>query len=274
MHNLVKMKNNKHKILVLSDLTDQSTNVLKSASKIAQVIDGKIELFHVRKPTDLVEKESNLSAVRGLKDHYVLADKKLKALCETISEKTQVSIKHSFSFGNLKNEIEAHILKTKPDFIVLGKRVSKTPGFLGDRIFSFILKKFEGPVLLASNDAVLENESTLSLGLYNETTIQSNISSLNAIISNTEGPIRSFSIRDKPTETIEEQKLTSDGIVSYIFEKNGQTLKNMSNYMQKNKVNLLLVDRKSKNSSTKKDLSISALNDLALTIKVPLLFSH
>ncbi len=268
------MKNTKHKILVLSDLTDQSINVVKSASKIAEVIDGSIEIFHVRKPTKVVEKESSLSAVRLLKDNYVLVDKKLKALCDAISKKTPVSINHSFSFGNLKNEIEDAIRKTKPDIIILGKKMSRTPNFLGDNVFSFVLKKFEGPVLLATNDSVLEDQTKLSLGLFNETTIESNFPCVNSIISSAKTPFKSFSVSDKYSETVHKEKSTNSKLVSYIFEKNDQALKNMSNYIQKSKVNLLLIDRKSRTSSNKKGLSISELNNLATTLKVPLLFSN
>lgn len=266
------MINTKNKILVLTDLSDQSINVVKSASKIAQLIDGDIELFHVRKPTKVVEKESSLSAVRVFKDHYVDIEKKLTALSDSLSEDVSTQVSYSFEFGNLKNEISNHIEKTKPDIIVLGKRGSKTPAFFGDNMFSVVLKKFSGPVLLATNDTNLEDSAQLSLGLYNNANFESNVPFINSIVSGTDRPIRSFSVEsDFSNSEAQKQSLNFD-VIPYVFENNDATLKNMSNYIDKDKVNLLLVNRKS--NTTKKDLSISALNDLAYSIKVPLLFSN
>ena len=268
------MKNTtKYKILVLSDLTDASAQVLKSASRMAQIIEGEIEIFHVRKPTKIVKKESHLSAVRVLKDHYVQVKKKLETMSVAVSENTQIKVNYFFSFGNVKNEIVEHIEKSKPDIIVLGKRTSNTPNFLGDNIFTLILKKFQGVIMVANNEYVLEAQTKLSLGLYNSINTEYNIPCINSIISNTNRPICSFSVTDSTTEIIVESDKSKENIVSFVFDKNDQTLKTMSNYMYKNDVNLLLVDRKSAaNNST--SLSISDLNELAYTIKIPLLLSN
>ncbi len=268
------MKNkNKYKVLVLSDLTDDSVQVLRSASRIAKEIDGEIEVFHVRKPTKVVEKTSHLSAVRSLKDNFVLVEKKLEDMCALVSEDTQMKVNPFFSFGNLKNEITDYIEKSKPDIVVLGKRTSKTPVFLGDNIFTFILKNFQGVVMVANNENVLEAKTELCLGLFNSTTFNSTIPLMNTIISNTGKPIRSFGVTSKDKEPVIENETKNESLVSYVFEKNDQTLKTMSNYMDINKVNLLLVDRKSASNSSD-SLSISELNELAYTIKIPLLLSN
>jgi nucleotide-binding universal stress UspA family protein len=266
--------NSKYKVLVLSDLTDASVNVLKSAARIAEIIKGEIEIFHVRKPTKVVENESHLSAVRAIKDHYVLVDKKLKTVVASISESTRVKVNHFFAFGNIKNEIEAHIKKTQPDIVVLGKKMSNTPNFLGDNIFAFILKKFRGVVMVANNENVLESQTKLSLGLFNSTNLESDIPTINKIISNAEGPIRSFAVANTNEEPTAKGGTRKDSIVSYIFEKNDQTLNAMSNYMDRNKVNLLLVDRKSIFSSSSENVSISELSELTATINIPLLLSN
>lgn len=263
---------NKYKILVLSNLTDASTQVLKSASRIAQLIEAEVELFHVRKPTKIIKNESHLSAVRELKDHYVLVEKKLETMTASISENTQLKVSHFFTFGNIKTEILEHIEKSKPDIIVLGKRMSNTPNFLGDNIFTLLLKHFQGAILVGNDEFVLEHKTKVSLGLFNSTNTKTSVPCINSIISNTDRPIRSFSIANSiPKEANDTAK---EDIVSYVFEKNDQALKNMSNYVLKNKVNLLFVDRESKVSNTTDSLTISELNELVNTIKTPVLLSN
>lgn len=266
------MKNStSYKVLVLLGLTDQSVNVLKSATRMAQIIGGDLELFHVRKPTKVVERESHLSAVRVIKDHYVLVENELKAMCDSVHKNFEVKADHFFAFGNIKNEIENHIKKTKPDIVVVGKRVSKTPNFLGDNIVPFVLKKFKGVVMVADNDNVLEAERKLSLGLFNSGTIETDHQFIDTIISNTESPICSFEVANSVQGTRDKSDIMNKKVVSYVFEKNGQTLKTMSNYMDKNKVNLLFVNRKPRSSTTTNSLSISEMNNLAHNLKVPLL---
>ncbi len=264
---------NKYKVLVLSDLSEESTQVLKSASRIAKEIDGEIEIFHVRKGTKVVENESHLSAVRSLKDNFVLVEKKLKDISASVSENMQVKVSHFFSFGNIKNEIVDHIEKSKPDIVVLGKRISNAPNFFGDNILTLILKNFQGVIMVANNINVLENQCKLSLGLFNSSSTQSGVPFLNSILSNTNTPIRSFAVLRKNEEPVTKSDIKNDNLVSYVFEKNDNTLQTMSNYMDKNKVNLLLVYRKS-TSEDSKDMSISEFNELANTINIPVLLSN
>ncbi|MAZ71667.1 MAG: hypothetical protein CMC70_00835 [Flavobacteriaceae bacterium] len=266
--------NNKYKILVLVDLTDNSVNVLKSATRMAQIIGGEIEIFHVRKPTKVVRKESHLSAVRVIKDHFVLVENELKSMGNQVSENNKVIKEQFFAFGNLKNEIENQIKKINPDILVLGKKMSKTPAFMGDNLLPFILKKFQGVVMVADNTNVLGAESKINLGLYNTNTLQSKLGYIDALVSNSEASIRAYEVAGALKTTNPTSGQYDASIVSYVFEQNDTTLQTMSNYMDKNKINLLFVNRNSKTSDKKGGLSISELNNLAHSIKVPLLFAN
>ena len=47
------MKNNKYKILVLSDLSKTTRNTLKSSISLAKIVDADINFLYVKKPTKL-----------------------------------------------------------------------------------------------------------------------------------------------------------------------------------------------------------------------------
>ena len=64
------MEKSQYKILVLSDLTKSTTSTLRSSASLAKMIDGNVEFFCVKKPTDIVEKENQLSAIRTINKKY------------------------------------------------------------------------------------------------------------------------------------------------------------------------------------------------------------
>ncbi|HBR55008.1 MAG TPA: hypothetical protein DEA82_12820 [Flavobacteriaceae bacterium] len=266
--------NNKYKVLVLSDLTDDSINVLQTATKVAQIIDGQVDLFHVRKATNVVKQSNQLAAMRAINDNYKAIEKELNSLAGSVSEIDEIKINPVFSFGNIKKQIENHIETTKPDIVVLGKRKSVKPALFGDKIIPFVLKKFKGEVLLIDKDTVWDTQA-LSVGLFNATdNVDSNSQFIHHVIARSEKPVRAFKVADKTIAENEGNDPTLKEVVSYIFEKNDDALKTISNYMSKNKVNLMFVDRKPSTSKVATGLSISELNNLIDNLKAPLLLSR
>ncbi|MFC7356059.1 universal stress protein [Jejudonia soesokkakensis] len=260
--------NNKYKILVLSDLTNNSVNVLKSAARIAQIVDGELEIFHVRKAIKVVEKESNLSAARSIKEHYVTIGKKLQSMATSVREENQITTSHFSAFGNIKKEIENHIENSKPDIVVIGKRVSKMPAFFGDGVVSFLMKKFKGVVVVADNENILDSEAKLNMGLFNSNTTVSNNELINSILATTKSPIHSFEVANSIKGEPEKNQIGTERLVSYVFEKNDNTSHTIHKYMSKHKVNLLVVNRN--NSNTNKNFTVSELNDFIYNSKVPI----
>ena len=100
------MKSKKYKLLVLSDLNDSTLDILKSSVSLAKIIDGEINFFYVKKPTDIVGKENQLSALRTINKEHTVIDNKIKTVLKTISSDIAFDINYSFTFGNVKNEIE------------------------------------------------------------------------------------------------------------------------------------------------------------------------
>jgi nucleotide-binding universal stress UspA family protein len=236
------MKINKYKILVLSDLNKSTSKTIKSSVSLAKIVDADINFFYVKKPTEVVEKESQLSAMRTLNKEYFSIDKKIKSIIGPISEKYKIKINHTFSIGNLKNEIEKHIDQIRPDIIVLGKRKSKAINFIGDNITSFILKKHKGPIVIIDDKNELEPDKELSLGLFNYSKTN-DIFSEN-IIRSTKSPLKAFNIANNSDSLNNETPLKDTKTVEYVFSEGDNVLKNISNYLLKSNINLLFVNRK------------------------------
>jgi hypothetical protein len=146
----------KYKILVLSGLNKATSNILKSGVSLAKIVDADINLLYVKTPTEVVKNESQLSAIRTINKEYLSTNNIIKDLIKPISENYNVNINHSFTIGNLKNEISKYIDDNKPNVIILGKRKSKALKFIGDNITQFILKKHNGAIIIVIDKKTLD----------------------------------------------------------------------------------------------------------------------
>lgn len=260
------MRNNKYKILVLSDLKKSPSTILKNASSLAKIIDGDITFFHVKKPSDVVERESQLSAMRTINQEQIITGKKIQEALAPISKDYNVNINSTFAFGNVKNEIEEHIKATNPDVIVLGKRKAKGLRFLGDNITDFVLKIHKGPVMIASNKNGLSPDEELHLGLFNDNEESFDLEFTEDLIAQTKRPLKSFNIITNTNVTEEKEVSVNTKTVDFVFEKNDNTIKNLSNYLLKNDVNLLCVNRQKDKSNVLK----SEIKDVIDNVNVSL----
>jgi len=236
------MKTNKYKILILSDLNKSTSKTIKSSISLAKIVGADINFFYVKKPTEVVNKESQLSAMRTINKEYFSIDKKIKSIISPLSEKYNAMINHTFSIGNLKNEIEKHIDEKKPDIIVLGKRKTKTVSFIGDNITSFILKKHQGPIVIIDDKNELEPNKELSLGVFNYSNTDDDFSE--NIIRAAQSPLKAFNIANS-SESLNNETFSKDTEkVEFVFSEGDNVLKNISNYLVKSNINLLFVNRK------------------------------
>lgn len=154
---------NKYKILVLSDLKDNTNLILQNAVKLSKAIDAKIQFFHVKRLVDVVATDSQLSAMRSINSEYVATDNKISEVITPICETQNVKIQKSFAFGNVKNEIENMLNTYQPDVVVLGNRKRNMLGFIGDNITDFVIKKHKGAVMNASKFEGFDFDKELSL---------------------------------------------------------------------------------------------------------------
>lgn len=256
------MKNtNKYKILVLSDLKKTSRTALKSTIGLAKMIDGDINFFHVKKPTDVVEKENQLSAMRTINEDYNATEKKIRDLIVPLSINYDININYRYAFGNVKNEISRHIEAINPDIIVIGKRKPKMISLFGDSITEYILNKYKGVVMIAADKNAIQPNEEISLGFLNNFEASLNLDFVNQLLSNTQQPLKSFKILND-TKNQDDMSVPKDKkMIEYVFEQSDNAINTISNYINKNDVNLFCVERVKKNVTTKTldDLDVSLL---------------
>lgn len=232
----------KIKILILSDINTSTEKIVQNGLNLAKILDGEIDFFCVKKPTDIVKKESQLSVMRTINEKFLEADNQIKKLITEINNDNSISIHHQVSFGNLKDEIGNRIKETKPDLIILGNKNSKILSFLGDNILELVLKEHEGTVMIASDKITLEASSELSLGLLNDANLISTNNYQNSIVSYAKKPLISFQVNSDKV-TLQDKNSKPKNIIQFVFENGDNALASMSKYMSKNNVQLLFVNR-------------------------------
>ena len=246
---------------------------LKSAAILAQIMDAAIDFFSVMKPTDIVDKESQLSAIRTINKEQAHFNKKLKSVLDPYASEFGIDIQKKFTFGNVKNEIEDRIRQTKPDAIVIGKRKTNTFRFTGDKVADFVLNKYSGPVLIASGTNILEPKGNLSIGVLKSKESLSSESVLHELLERSTQPVKAFKIIEKGEGTKNNNVVSEDGIEEFVFEKNDNVVKNLSNYLIKSNVNLLCIERDGENAKKNKERPWS-IKDIIHNINVPMLFTN
>lgn len=233
---------NRYKILVLSDLQRNAITTLNNSVELAKIINGDIEFFHVKKPTDVVERESQLSAIRTINEKYIKTDNQIKCLLAPISNNEELNVNYKYAFGNVKEEIINRINEVKPDVIVIGKRKAKALRLLGDNFTDFVLKKYQGAIMIVSDKNAIESNKGISLGFLNNIEDSLKINLAKRLIEKTKTPLKSFCIGEQPGEKNLEL-LNNLKTVAYVFEDNTNAIKTISDYVIKNKINLLCLSR-------------------------------
>ncbi len=262
-----------YRLLVLSDLNKSSSMMLKSAVGLAKMINAELEVFHVTKPSDIVASENQLSAMRTINSKHKTIDKKIQNLITPIEKDFGMNIPYSFSFGNVKNEIGAYIKKRRPDIIVLGKRKSKPFNLIGDSITEFVLNAHDGVVLITTDNDVLLPNKEISLGLLNNSKPFLNLAFAEDLMKHIQKPMKSFKIIKNSTAVKEVSKAIDDETIEYVFQQNDGTIKNLSNYLSKNNISLLSIDRGQKDSDNSKKLIMLDINNIIGKLNTPLLIS-
>ncbi|MEP3837549.1 MAG: universal stress protein [Algibacter sp.] len=249
------MKVIKHKILVLSDLKKHTDSTIKSAVGLAKMIDAEVDVFHVKKPTDVVASDSQLSAIRTINQDQNESKNKIQELINPIIGAYNIGISFNYSLGNVKSEIESYIRETKPDVIVLGRRNTKVLKLAGDHITDFVLKTHNGPVMIVSSNNGIAPETDLHIGLLNGQTQVFNQDFTSNLFAKAKTPLKSFNIVNSANTAVIEVEKSTNKAIDFVFEKNDNTIKNIDQYLSKNKVNLLFINRSSNKGAAMKNES-------------------
>lgn len=267
----------KYKIVVLSDLNNSTNTILKSTVGLAKMVNGEIEVFNVKKPTDIVGNTNQLSAIRSINNEHTATDMKLRNLITPLFKDYGVKIGYSFVIGNVKNEISNYLKEQKPDIVVLGKRKLKPFKIIGDSITGLVLNSFNGVVLIADDKNTLEPNKEIKLGVLNNSSTSMQLEFKESLMANVQKPLKSFKIV-KNSDTMSEEPTSTEIVankktIEYVFEHNDNTIKNLSKYLSKNDVNLLYMDRGSKKSGDSVNIVASNINEVIGNLNVSLLIN-
>lgn len=237
------MNSKKYRILVLSDLKQSSLSTLNSTIGLAKKIDAEIDFFHVKSPIDVVHTENALSAIGDLNRTEVELEKKIKSLIAPFVKEGQVAINYSYSIGSVKRSIKKQIQEKNPDIIVMGKRQSGILPLVGNNITDYVLQNFDGNVMIASKEHTSIPSPVLFAGYLNDCRDRCQLDEALSRFSDSGQPIKTFKIVSNKgsdsAHTLERQ----GNHVDFVFEKNEHTLHKLSDYVKKNNINLLFVDR-------------------------------
>jgi hypothetical protein len=267
------MKRKKYKILVLSNLKDSTDNILKSTISLSKMVDSNVHFFHAKNSTDVVKRESQLSAMRTINREHLDTEKKIQKLIQPYKEQYNVNIDFSFAFGNIKEEISNTIKFIKPDIIVLGKRKTKAIKLLGDSITQFVIKNYNGSIMIASHENAIEPNKNLSIGLLNSLEETFTMEFANDLLEHIDKPIKSFKVAKKTNNPEVRDINTNEEALNYVFDHSDDAIQNLSNYISKSKVNLLCINRDLKYSDIKTNHEITDFKNAIKEFKVSILLT-
>jgi hypothetical protein len=263
----------KYRILVLSDLNKSARTMLKSTVGLAKMIHGEIDVFHVKKPSDIVSSENQLSAMRTINRKHTEVDREMQDLTKSITEELDMNLKYSFAFGNVKNEIDTYILKSRPDIIVLGKRKPKPFNLQGDGITEFVLNRHNGAIMIsADKDCIVPGEE-ITFSTLNSSGQSFNLEFAEDLMKHIQKPLKSFRILKNSSSAPKKFAPSDRKTIEYVFESNDGAIKNISNYLSKTSINILSIDRTQKNQDSTENLTETDINSVIGKLDVTFLLS-
>lgn len=235
----MKTTGSKYHLLVLMDLSKSSEIVLKNAVELAKVIKGRVEVLHVKAPTDVIKHENQLSAMREIHEDYGDTKSKLVKIIRTVENQNDISISYKFAYGNIKNTIKEHIDKVKPEIVLLGKRKPKMINIPGTGITKFVLKNSLVNMFIVGEDNKFHSYTDISLGVYGEVLQQKGFEIINDLKQQNLNPIRLFKIRNQ--EDSKKNFTTEQKIVSYVFSEGENALDGLASYISRTNTQLLCI---------------------------------
>jgi|GEM_PF-4674469 len=243
------MKAQHSKILTLIDVQEPIDTIIKSTVNLAKTFDAEVKFLYVQKSMDTTKTENQIAVIQDLTQQRN-AIARYKILVKRARKLQGLKLDFAVVSGPLKKTIQSEVETYQPDLIVLGKRRPNLFRIIGREVTDFVLKIFDGPLLIAHPTKVLEIKEDLSLGVLNDlSTIEENDVS-NALIEQSKKPVKYFSITDDASLSTN----TNDAgipIISFIFENNQNAMKNVTNYVHKNDVQLLFLGRTNQENSNK-----------------------
>ena len=232
----------KYRISVLLDLSKSSELVLTNAVQLAKALNGAVEVFHVKPAADIVQRESQLSAIRTIYKDDRDTRSQMQHLIRSFEEEEGLSISYKLEYGNVKNRVRDYLALQKPDILVLGKR---RPGFLGDSIMDFVINETDIHVLITGKDDKFHTFKDLNLGVFGAGLRENGLEIIRDLKRDSEKPVRLFNIKGK-VQPSEQELNPLQKTVSYVFSEGANALDGLVSYVSRTNTQLLCVPKTQK----------------------------
>ncbi len=244
-----KTTQSKYRISVLLDLAKASETILTNAVQLAKAIDGSVSVFHVKPALSLVNRESQLSAIRNIRDGEKNARNTLQKLVKTVGEKEALPISFSMTSGNVKSRIKNYLAEEQPDIVVLGKPRSRTK-LIGDSVTDFVMSKAKAHVLIMVEDHKLDTFKGLSLGVFGNTLPKNGQDIISDLKQDNDKPIRVFQIKSQQTPHTESETAAQHKTIDYVFTEGANALDSLVKYVHRTKTELLCIPKGNRKTFT------------------------
>lgn len=240
----MKENQNKYRISVLLDMSNNSQFVLTSALELAKKIDGAIEVFHVKPTSNIIKGDSQLSAIRSLNQDDRSTRTELKELISEVGENENTPISYKLEYGNVRHRVRDYLALQKPDILVLGKRRPRL-GMFFESITDFVINQTNNTnVLILGQDDKFHSFEDINLGIFGSEFEDNDLEVIKDLKRDSEKPVRHFGIASESES--KDSSYPWHKTVSYKFSKGTNALDGLVNYVTRTNTQLLCVPKKGK----------------------------
>lgn len=267
--------NSEYNFLVLIDFSEASYISLKFAITMTKQVGGNLRLFHVADGEEIAGNESPIAALRSVDQVNSEIEDKLKAIAEMIEEEG-IRVLYEFSYGNVKNEINAHIATVKPDMVILGRRTQNRIG----KITKHFLNTYSGCVLITGVESEFSSKTNISLACSKTTSDNYYLSIVYGLHQSVNPPLSIINVLTNHSDhkTIQSviplhQPNKMESTLQYRHSLNSSVAEGLIEHISKDSVGLLCIGRKINGSWGLKKLfpQSSAPSEIIESIDIPIL---
>lgn len=232
--------NSNYNILVLTDFSEAATIALRNASKLAKLVNGKLQAYYVQPLQKFAEEENQLSLGRNLRESYTQTLVKGQKLMKTIAEDEGIETFFSTESGNVKNCILNKLKNTNPDLVIIGKRTSNPLKLIGDRVTQFLIDECHTSILIGGKNKELHSFSDLSLGFYGKTIEKDSVKIIESLLQKPHS-VKYFGIRSLMSKDIVDE-VDTEKENTFMFPQQGmKAIEALTSYVVHAKTDLFCI---------------------------------
>lgn len=259
---------NKYDIVALVDLTKTSQRALHQAVELAKTLNGRVEAFHVKAPTEAAKYDNQLSAMRSIHEDNRDSKNKLKEIVEQLSATEDFPISFKTGYGNVKSTLKDYVNRKQPDILVLGRRKPRPLSLLGDGVTDFVLNECPSHVLITGEKYEVPSFKEVQLGIFGYSSQIQEVDIIRDLRKNNNHPMRMFGIKTDEKEEAMENQTDSGEVISYVFSKGANAWDGITSYVSRTDTQLFCIPRHSKDKSIKPSTTKRLLQKLEVPILI------